>query len=126
MAPPDIVVDDVIGIDSCVDRWSSGDCWVSGDHGIYSGPDIDTGGYVDFQQWSETIDGRTAELTTAWNELPSVARRFQSSVYLTVVDSSYPEVMLKLSAFCSTAEAREETLVMFRTIEILDEAASQR
>ncbi|NNE19423.1 MAG: hypothetical protein HKN10_13185 [Myxococcales bacterium] len=126
MAPPDVVAEDIQGIDSCVDRWSTSDCTVAGDHGVYSGRDIDTGEFIDFRQWSETIDGRTAELTTAWNQLPSVVRRFQSSIYFTLVDSRNPEVMLKVSAFCSTAEAREETLQMFRTINLTEPSAEQR
>lgn len=125
MAPPEIVAEDVQGIDSCVDRWSLGDCTLGGDFGVYSGPDMNTGEFVDFEQWSETIDGREAELTTAWNQLPSVVRRFQSSIYFTVVDSSDPDVTLKVYASCSREAAREETLTIFRTIRIAEQSAEQ-
>jgi hypothetical protein len=120
MAPPDIVAEEVEGIDSCVDQWSTGSCALVGDLGVYSSPAIETPGLLDFREWSETIDGRTAQLTTARNQFVSAASQFQSRVHL-VVDSSRPDVRLNVSAYCAREAARDETLLLFRSIRFPDD-----
>ena len=121
MAPPDLVAKEVEGIDSCVDRWSTGSCGLAGDLGAYSSPDIETPGLLDFWECSETIDGRLAQLATARNQLVSAASQFQSSVHFSVVDSNRPGVQLKVSASCPREAARDETLLLFRSIRFPDD-----
>jgi hypothetical protein len=116
MAPPDIVAEEIEGIDSCVDQWSTDSCALAGDLGIYSSPAIETPGLVDFSEWSEAVDGRMAQFSTARNQLVSAASQFQSSVYFSVVDSNRPDVRLNVSAYCSREAARDETLRLFRSI----------
>ena len=64
----------------------------------YSSPEIETPELLDFREWSETIDGRMAQLATARNQLVPAAWQFQSSVHFAVVDSNRPRVQLKVSA----------------------------
>lgn len=120
MAPPGIVAEEIQGIDSCVDQWSTHSCALAGDLGVYSSPDIETPGLLDFQEWSETIDGRMAQLSTARNQLGSAASQFQSSVHFAVVDSNRPGVELKVSAYCPGEVLRDETLLLFRSIRFPD------
>jgi hypothetical protein len=121
MAPPDLVAKEVVGIDSCVDQWSTDACTLAGDLGVYSSPDIETPGLLDFWESSETIDGRMAQLSTARNQLVSAASQFQSSVHFAVVDSNRPDVQLKVSAYCPREAARDETLLLFRSIRFPDD-----
>jgi len=121
MAPPDLILGDVGGIDSCVDRWSTDSCSLVGDFGAYSSPAIETPGLLDFREWSETIDGRIAQLSTARNELVSAASQLESSVHFAVVDPDLPYAMLKVSAYCPTESARDQTLLVFRSIRFSDD-----
>lgn len=120
MAPPDLVAEEVQGIDSCVDRWTTDSCTLGGDFGAFSGPDIEDVEHLDFQQSTETIDGRTAQLTTARLQIVPAASLFQSSVYFEVVDSERPGVSLKVYAHCSREAEQDETLMLFRSITFPD------
>ncbi len=121
MAPPDLVVGDVGGIDSCVDRWSTDSCSLVGDFGAYSSPAIEMPATLDFWEAWETIDGRMAQLSRSRMQLVSAASQFQSSVHFAVVDPDVPYAMLKVSAYCPREAARDETLLLFRSIRFPDD-----
>ena len=58
---------------------------------------------------------------TARNQLVSAASQFQSSVRFAVVDSNRPDVQLNVSAYCPREAARDETLLLFRSIRFPDD-----
>ncbi len=121
MAPPGLVAEEVQGIDSCVDRWSADSCSLVGDFGAYSSPAIEMPGTLEFWEARDTIDGRMVQLSTSRMQFVSAASQFQSSVHFSVVDSDRPGVQLKVSAYCPSESARDETLLLFRSIRFPDD-----
>ncbi len=118
MAPPDIVAQEGQGIDSCVDGWLMDSCELIGERETIfgPGPDVETEELLEFRQSTETIDGRTAQLTTARQQrFPAIP--FMSSVFF-AAEATKPAI--RVWALCSTEARRDETLLLYRSITILD------
>ena len=103
-----------------------GSCTLTGDLGQYTGPQTEMPGLVDFWESWELIDGRMAQLATLRNQFVSAAFQFQSSVYFGLVDSSRPNVSLRVSASCARTSDQIETLLLFRSIKLPEDPVNKR
>jgi hypothetical protein len=110
-APPEVTFQDVQGIDSCVDSWTTHGCDNGGSFGGYNSDLSEYEQYPDHAATNEPIAGLVAKVVTA-----RTPEGLAAAVHFPPEHDYEPDVTLTVWAVCSDGAGRQTALQSFRTI----------
>ncbi|MEO8178184.1 MAG: hypothetical protein ABI895_05050 [Deltaproteobacteria bacterium] len=125
-APPDTMAQMAAGIDSCVERWTTGGgvsaggnvstrgCVYTGDYGGFSSDLREYGeaeGYAEYAETPQVIDGREARLVTVSSDEFLLA-----GVHFPQIAAELGGIRLTVEARCGDTAGQLDALGVFRTI----------
>ncbi len=113
-APPDTMPQDAAGTDSCVERWTTGDCLYSGYYGAFSSDLSEyrqAEGVAEYEESAELIAGQEARLVTA-----RAADFRLAGVHFPQVAAAPEGVGLTVEARCQSRAGQLDARSVFRTI----------